>query len=191
MLQFANGLLLLAALLATLPAPARADDMAICASRGSDDFKNAGYIAKGLAACAKVIDEKQVSGKRLAIAHALRGYWRHQAQQLDAAMADYDQAVILDATNHEFYDYRADIWVDKGDEDRALAEYEKALRLKPDYLAARYSRGKLYEGRGDTQMAIADYMQVVNGTATERIGEWAQTEAAARLKALDQKLTKQ
>jgi tetratricopeptide (TPR) repeat protein len=187
----AIGLFCAATLVAVLPAePARADDMAVCASRGTDDFKKEEYIGKGMAACTKVIDEKQVSGKRLAIAYALRGYWKHQAKQLDAAMLDYEKALNIDTTNHEFYDYRADIWVDKGNDERALAEYEQALRLKPDYLAARYSRGRIFEKRGELEKARAEYTQVVTGKATERIGEWAKREAAARLKAMDDKLKK-
>jgi tetratricopeptide (TPR) repeat protein len=185
------GLFCVTTIIAILPAqPARADDMAICASRGTEDFKKDDYAGKGMAACTKVIDEKQVSGKRMAIAYALRGYWKHQAKQLDAALADYEKALSIDTTNHEFYDYRADIWVDKGNDERALAEYEQALRLKPAYLAARYSRGRIYEKRGDLEKARAEYTQVVTGKATERIGEWAKTEARERLKEMDEKLKK-
>jgi Tfp pilus assembly protein PilF len=175
------------ALLAAVAHPARADDMDVCSSHGTDDFKKADYIAKGMAACTKVIDEKQVSDKRLANAYAQRGYWKHQANQLDAAMLDYDQALDLDNTNHEFYDYRADIWVDKGDEERALAEYEQALRVRPTYLAARVGRAKIYEKRGNLEKARLEYAQVIAGKTADRVGEWAQSEARARLKAMDEK----
>jgi tetratricopeptide (TPR) repeat protein len=172
------------------PNPAHADDYATCASKNSDDFKKEDFIGKAMAACNAVIDKKQFSGKSLAIVYSHRGYWKYRAKQYDAAIIDYDKALALDSTNHEFYDYRADCWVEKGNDERALADYEQALLVKPSYLAARYSRGRIFEKRGALEKARAEYTQVVTGKATERIGEWAQKEAAARLKAMDDKLKK-
>jgi tetratricopeptide (TPR) repeat protein len=178
------------ALLAVAPQLARADDYAVCASKNSDDYKREDYISKAMAACSKVIDAKQRSGKALSAVYAHRAYWKHRAKQLDAALLDYDMALELDKADHELYDYRADIWFDKGNEERALAEYDQALLLKPDYLAARVSRAKIYEKRGNLEKARSEYAQVIAGKATERVGEWAQSEARARLKAMDEKQKK-
>jgi tetratricopeptide (TPR) repeat protein len=181
------SLLFCLALLAVAPQLARADDYAVCALSNSDDYKREDYISKAVAACSKVIDAKQRSGKALSVVFAHRAYWKHRAKQFDAALLDFDKALDLDNTNHEFYDYRADVWIDKGNEERALAEYEQALRVKPTYLAARFSRAKIYENRGNLEKARSEYAQVIAGKATERIGEWAQSEARARLKAMDEK----
>jgi tetratricopeptide (TPR) repeat protein len=182
-----SSLLICLAMLAGAPGLARADDYDVCASKDSNDFKKDSYIGKALAACNAVIDKKQLTGKSLAIVYSHRGYWKHRANQLDAALLDYQKALELDKTNHEFYDYRADVWVDKGNDERAIAEYDQALLLKPDYLAARYSRAMIHEKRGNLEKARAEYTQVVNSKATERIGEWAQKQARAQLKAMDEK----
>jgi hypothetical protein len=51
--------------------------------------------------------------------------------------------------------------------------------------AAHHSRGKIYEKRGDIEHARVEYKKVMALPAANRIAEWAQSNASARLKDLD------
>ena len=166
---------------------AHADDMRICGSVDSDDYKKKGYIDTAIAACDRVIEDKIYSGKNLAKVYLIRGYWYHKAEQNDRAMNNFNKGLDIDPSNYEGYDYRADLWVSMGNTERALADYEQALRLNPKYLSARYSRGKIYQNRGEVEAAREEYEKVLDLPATDRIAEWAQENAKRRLKELDKK----
>ena len=85
---------------------------------------------------------------------------------------------------HESYDYRADVYQDKGDLDAALENYNQATKIDPTYAAAYFSRGRIYEKKGDIDKARAEYNQAIAVPTVNRIAQWAQDNARARLKAL-------
>lgn len=180
---------LLLAIFAALPMlPAHADDRQTCYSIQSDDFKKDGYINTGAAACSRLIDKLQGGNKKaLAAAHMTRGYWMHRKGDLKASMADYNKGLDYDPNSFEGYDYRADLWVAMGNDERALADYEQAIRVDPDYVAARFSRGEIFEKRGDIASARAEYEKAVALPNRDRIAEWAQNNARRRLRALGNK----
>jgi Tfp pilus assembly protein PilF len=73
---------------------------------------------------------------------------------------------------------------DKGDLDAALQEYDRATKIDPTYAAAYYSRGQIYEKKGDLDKARAEYNAALAVPTINRIAQWAQDNARARLKAL-------
>lgn len=79
----------------------------------------------------------------------------------DRAIADFDQAIRLDANRAEYYAARGDAHSDKGDDDRAIADYGAVLRLSPDDAATFAKRGEIYSDRMDYARALADYDQAV------------------------------
>jgi tetratricopeptide (TPR) repeat protein len=99
-------------------------------------------------------------------------------------LTDYGVSIRLDPDNVESYDYRADVYQDKGDLDAALHEYDRATKIDPTYAAAYYSRGQIYEKKGDLDKARAEYNAALAVPTINRIAQWAQDNARARLKAL-------
>jgi tetratricopeptide (TPR) repeat protein len=174
-------------LLLCVPGSVRADDTDTCFSKGTDDYKRADFLQLGLNACSRVIDSGTVSGTRLAYYYRGRAYWKHQLQDLDGALDDYNRAINLDPRHVEGYDYRADVWRAKGELDRAIADYDMAIRLDPTYAAAYYSRGRIYENQGDTAKARADYNAALAVPEKDRIAKWAQDQARQRLRDLPKK----
>ncbi len=159
-----------------------ADDTTVCFSLGSDDYKKPEFIQTGLNACTRLIGRR--TGTSQAAAYRARGYWKHQKGDLDAALADYDISIKMDPKHVEGYDYRADVYQDKGQLDRAIADYNMSIRINPTYAAAYYSRGRVYEKQGKIDLAVADYNSALSAPPTDRIAEWAQRGAQARLKDL-------
>jgi len=71
------------------------------------------------------------SGQRKAWAYNLRGCASREQGNLDAAIADFDEAIKLEPTA-QVYDNRAGIWQDKKDYAKAIADYTQALRSDPN-----------------------------------------------------------
>ncbi len=160
------------------------DDRTTCFSTGSDDYKRAEFIEVGLRACHRLITSGKFSGTGLANLLRARGYWNHQKKDLDAALADFNRAIQLDPKHVEGYDYRADVWTDKGELDRAIADHDMAIRIDPTYAAAYYTRGRVYETKGQIDRAVADYNAALSAPARDRTGEWAHRGARTRLQEL-------
>jgi tetratricopeptide (TPR) repeat protein len=172
-----------------------ADDFTDCYSVGSKNYNEPSFFDRGLQACNRLIAKR--SGKQeLSKAYASRGTWQHKKQNEDAALADYDRALSIDPTNVEFYDYRADAWLAKGDLSRAIDNYDQAIRIDPTYAAAYFSRGRAYEKKGEIDRARASYRAALvpprerKLKIQERIQEWAQVNAEKRLKELDEQPAK-
>ena len=182
---------LLAALLATLVAialpvtgPARADDRQVCFSIGTEDFKDSGYWAIGLAACERALKNQTMNAKNRAAYHRQIGDWKRRMGDLDAALDSFGRAIELDPTDHENFDYRAEVWIAKGNDGRALADFNAATRLKPDYPAAYLGRGDIYRKRGDNKAAEEEYRKLLAKPSKDRIDAWAHREARGRLEAM-------
>ena len=176
-------------LLAYSAGAAKADDFTDCFSVGSKSYTDPSFYQTGLDACTRLIRVR--SGKRRAEAYSSRASWSHKLGKDDAALADYDKALSIDSTNVEFYDYRGDSLIAKGDLDAAIANYNQAIRVDPTYAAAYYSRGRAYQAKGDTEHARESYQaalvppQARKLKMQERIQEWAQTNATKALAALN------
>ncbi len=178
--------LLVAAFAITMPIAlaAPAGDRATCFSTGTDDYKRNEFIDVGLSACHRLITSGRYTGVDLANLLRARGYWYHQKKDLDTALADFNRAIQLDPKHVEGYDYRADVWTDKGELDRAIADHTMAIRIDPTYAAAYYTRGRVYETKGQIDRAVADYNAALSAPARDRTGEWAHRGARARLQEL-------
>ena len=162
-------------------------ELEICERAHSDAYKKDDAIAPGIAACTRVLERGNLSSKNQSIIFAIRGYWKHRAKDLEGARADYTRALEINPSNFEAFDYRADLWVELGNDERALADYEQAIRLDPAYAAAYYSRGLIFERRGEIENARDAYRQSLAAPPRDRIATWAHDNARKRLDALDGK----
>jgi tetratricopeptide (TPR) repeat protein len=162
-------------------------DRMTCFSLGSENYKDKDKFDSSLAACTRMINSGRYKGKVLASLYRVRGSWKQRKGETDAALADYDISIRIEPDNVESYDYRADVYQQLGDLDRALADYDHASRIDPTYAAAYYSRGRIYEKKGNIEKARVEYNAALAVPTINRIAQWAQDNARARLKVLDAK----
>ncbi len=176
-------------LMAGLAPSSAADDRdrVACFSLGNENYKDQAKFDAGLSACSRMIGSKRYKDKALAAIYRSRASWKQKKGDLDAALADYDMSIRTEPENVESYDYRADVYRQKGDLDAALADYDHASRIDPAYAAAFYSRGQIYETKNDLDKARAEYNAAIALPTRDRIAQWAQDNARARLKALEDK----
>jgi tetratricopeptide (TPR) repeat protein len=85
-----------------------------------------------------------------------RGNERSRANDFDAAIAAYTEAIRLVPTDASIYNNRAFAYWSRGMTDRAIADYDETLRLEPDNIVARTNRAVAYNFRGDYELAIRD-----------------------------------
>ncbi len=181
------------ALIVFAPSPSFADaegDRVTCFSLGNENYKDADKITPGIAACSRMINGGKFKDKALASIYRARASWKEKKGDLDAALADYGISIRIEPANVESYDYRADVYQDKGDLDAALEDYNRATKIDPTYAAAYFSRGRIYEKKGDIDKARAEYNAAIAVPTVNRIAQWAQDNARARLKALTESADK-
>jgi tetratricopeptide (TPR) repeat protein len=81
---------------------------------------------------------------------------------LDAALADFTQAIALGPDFPGPYLLRANAFADKGEFDKAFADFSEAIRLDPEYSGGWFDRGNLHLRRGNLDEALADYTRVLD-----------------------------
>jgi tetratricopeptide (TPR) repeat protein len=172
---------------ATPLAHAQDADRVTCFALGNESYKEKDKFAPGEEACSRMIASGKFGGKGLAAIHRARGSWRQKKSELDAALADYAIAIKIEPKNVESFDYRADVYQQKGDLDRALADYDRASKIDPLYGAAHFSRGMIFEKKKDLDKARDEYNTAIKLPTKDRIAQWAQDNARARLKSLEDK----
>jgi tetratricopeptide (TPR) repeat protein len=107
--------------------------------------------------CTAVIESGAWRGQNLAWAFNNRGFARVLKNDLDLALADFDEAIRLDAQNALAFNNRGIAYQFRDDLDQAITNYNQAILLDPTYASAFNSRGNAYKAKGDLDRAIIDY----------------------------------
>jgi tetratricopeptide (TPR) repeat protein len=113
-------------LLVAASAPARSasqEDLEIC--------QQAGDIDRSISACTRIATDQTVSAADRATIYVLLGNAYQTKNNLDSAIAAYDDAIRLDPRNVFAYSSRAIAYSLKGNFDRATADYNQAKALDP------------------------------------------------------------
>ncbi|MBS0208102.1 MAG: tetratricopeptide repeat protein [Planctomycetes bacterium] len=105
-----------------------------------------------------ILDESRLKSQ-LARAYQYRGEIRLRLGKYDEAIADFNDAVLLDANNSSTYRSRGYAWKGKGDLDNAIADFNKCLRLAPADAWAFGSRANVWRSKHKYAEAIADYSE--------------------------------
>src|SRR3954471_10755910 len=108
-----------------------------------------GSAATRLPACTAVIDARSQAGRRLAGAYCIRGNDLTEKGELDAALADLNEAISIDATYACSYVNRGRVYGFKGDYDRAIQEYDTAIKLDARMALAYNNRGDAWIHKRD------------------------------------------
>ena len=119
------GLGLAAAVVAVVAAFGRTDDSA------ERCFKDEGDAA--IAACTQAIRSGRLGGAELAAIYDNRAIELRQQGEFDRAIADYSEALTLDAALTGAYTGRGLAYEGKSEVDKARTDYRKALSVAPKH----------------------------------------------------------
>jgi tetratricopeptide (TPR) repeat protein len=116
--------------------------------------------AQRIDACSAVIKAGRDKGEKLAEAFNNRGVGYRLKVDYDRAIADYAQAIKLNAKFAAAFVNRGVAHDKKGDYDHAIQDFDQAIKLKPS-TEAYFNRGNAYLGKSQYASAIDDYNQAL------------------------------
>jgi tetratricopeptide (TPR) repeat protein len=138
---------------ADAPARSTPKDVAQCAQVSAAD--------QAIAGCTRVIEDPRQKPLRRAAAFYNRGNAYTAKGDAGAAIADYDEALKLDAKNAGALNNRGSARNEKGELDAAIADFDAALKLSGRFASAYFNRANAYAAKGDTARAMADYNKAI------------------------------
>jgi tetratricopeptide (TPR) repeat protein len=101
-----------------------------------------------------------------------------ESGNLNKAIANYTEAIKLDARYAFAYSRRASAWMKKHERQKAIADYSVAIALEPRNPSHFLSRGAVWSRQGDHAPAIADFDEAIRldpshaGAFISRALEW-------------------
>ena len=107
-------------------------------------------------ACDRLIRLGSLAGAELANAYFGRGRMRYDADQFDAAIADYSEVLKLDPSRRWAYNNRGAAYLDKNDLPNALRDFNEAIRIEPKFALALANRADVLRRQGKLSEALAD-----------------------------------
>ena len=143
------ALVSLAATTATALAQTREQNWAWCQDTRVADLAIGG--------CTAIIQSGRETTENLSIAFYNRAIAHGVKGDHDRAIADYDQAVRLDANNAKAYYGRANAYYNKRDYQRSISDFDQAIRLSPNVARYYSDRADAYDNLGQFDRALADY----------------------------------
>lgn len=97
----------------------------------------------------------------VALAFGKRGEHFAVNKEEDKAIADYSNALKLDAEYPEVWHNLGEIWMERGMKGKALEHFDKALEFKPQYAAAWNNRGNVFFRDQRWESAIEEYTKAI------------------------------
>src|SRR6266700_4904961 len=123
--------------------------------RGWCEGEDAVTVDQRIDGCSAVIRTARDKGDKLAEAFNNRGVGYRLKGDYDRAIADYNQAIKLNAKVAIAYNNRGVASDKNGDNDRATMHYDQAIKLKPS-AEGYFNRGNAQLGKGHYDRAIDD-----------------------------------
>ena len=115
-----------------------------------------------LSACTVVIEQSATPAQQRVRALIARGMiFFPNPPDVDHAVKDFDQAILLSPNNGALFDLRALTYVTKEQYDRAIQDYDEEIRLDPKDPTALVNRGDAYRAKGQYDRAIRDLDQAI------------------------------
>src|SRR5215470_16256451 len=124
------------------------------------DGEDAATPAQRVDGCSAVIKAARDKPEKLAEVFNNRGVAYRLKGDTDRAIADYAQAIKLNAKFPAAFNNRGVAYDYKGDYDHAIADYDQAIKLKPS-AESHFNRGNAYLGKSQYASAIDDYNQAI------------------------------
>ena len=117
--------------------------------------------ARGLAACDRIIKDKQFDRAVRGMAYAERASYASQKDRSDDAIADFTEALELVPDHYEWRRDRAFLLHFKKENDRAIADFDKILAADPSIAHNWFYRGLTYLRKGDETRGFADMAKAI------------------------------
>jgi tetratricopeptide (TPR) repeat protein len=102
---------------------------------------NSGGFPERIQGCTSLLASGKLKGGEIPDAHWHRGWAYYSTKQYQLAMNDYNQAIAISPGGSMFYNDRAVLWMELGNNDRAMQDLDQAILIKPDYALAFMNRG--------------------------------------------------
>jgi tetratricopeptide (TPR) repeat protein len=116
-------------------------------------------VHDGLANCNEALDNPLSESDRAATL-VNRGALEAAANQIDAAIADFDAALARNPNLSDIYVNRGAAFLKAAHYDRARADFDRAIAAHaPSIVVAYFNRGMANEKSGDLKAAYRDYSQ--------------------------------
>ena len=94
-------------------------------------------------------------------AFSLRAAAWQQLRELDKALTDHDEAVLLRPDEAAYYNNRGSTYFEKQEYDKALKDFDQAVRLDPKYPGSHLNRGNVYLVKQDFAKALDAYGEAI------------------------------
>ena len=112
--------------------------------------------ASALSACGRIIADVNASAEMRSRAFAFRGIGHANKGDFDRAVADFDEAIRLDAKLGAGFSNRGFAHFRLGKFDRAAADYGEAIKLAPGQPVPHVGRGAAHKELGKFDLALVD-----------------------------------
>src|SRR6516165_3147086 len=146
--------LLLGVLACAAPAlAATEEDRRSCATEHTVDAK--------IAACTRVIDDQATATSVRTMAYHDRGVAYANKGLQELAIADFDEAIKIDAKDIIALNGRGRANLARGQYDRAIADFSEQLRLMPSSDRALNERGMAQLNKGELSLALGDFEHAI------------------------------
>lgn len=119
-------------------------------------------LDRSIAGCTKIVGDQSMVPHDRAIAYFDRGVAYYAKDDLDHAIADWSEAIVLDPDYAHAYNNRAKAYRAKGDYEHAIADYSEAIKLDPHHALAYKGRGIAYLLSGQIAKAEVDFQQAAD-----------------------------
>jgi tetratricopeptide (TPR) repeat protein len=143
---------------------------------GSDD------VPRMIAACTSLSQDMRLPADARSMALLKRGFGNFALDHLDAAQADFSEAIRLNPHNNFAHHELGLTYAKKGDNARAIASFTEAIDLDPTSAASRFSRGRVYSAENRLDEAIQDFTDAIKLGADHNTA-FAKDQAVSRPKA--------
>jgi tetratricopeptide (TPR) repeat protein len=128
-------------------------DLADCES--SDD------VPRMIAACTSLAQDMRLPADARSMALLKRGFGNFALNNIDAAQADFSEAIRLNPKNNYAHHELGLTLARKGDTVGAIASFTEAINLDPSSAASRFGRGRAYAAQDKLDEAIQDFTDAI------------------------------
>lgn len=97
----------------------------------------------------------------LANAYLDRGIAYGLSEKYEAALADYDKSIELDANEPYAYYFKGEAYASLEKYDKAIENYSLAIKMQPNFVFAYHLRGISYLSQKDYKNAFTDFTKVI------------------------------
>lgn len=122
------------------------------------DASHAKFVEPGHEAEAVVFERVDARHSRLAEQHAKLGIEQYKKGNLEAAIAEYREAIKLDEANPKFHAALGDLLLKKRDVNGALSEWDRSFQLQPTMSSAQHQAlGNFLLNKGDVNGSLREF----------------------------------